>query len=114
MDGSNSATVIDGLADIEGVLKGRDARILGTFKGEVDVSGQLVLGEASRVDATIKAGAAEVGGEFKGQIRAKNVTLTEKARVQGRIDAETLAVRDGARLDGEMNVGQGAAGAVRG
>lgn len=102
-------TLVDAQADIEGTLKGRDARILGRFKGEVEVSGQLVLGEASRVDAKVKAGAAEVGGEFKGEIRAKSVTLTETARVTGRIDAEVLAMREGASLDGEVSVGRGAA-----
>jgi cytoskeletal protein CcmA (bactofilin family) len=106
-------TVIDGQADIEGTLKGGNARILGRFKGEVDVTGLLVLGESSRVDAKIKAGSAEVGGEFRGEIRATSVTLTERARVAGRIDADTLAVREGARLDGDMAVGQGAAGAPR-
>jgi cytoskeletal protein CcmA (bactofilin family) len=102
-------TLIDSQADIEGTLKGRDARILGRFKGEVDVTGQLVMGESSRVEAKVKAGAAEIGGEFRGEIRAKSVTLTERARFQGRIDAEVLAMREGARLDGELSVGQGAA-----
>ena len=101
-------TLVDAQADIEGTLKGKDARILGRFKGEVDVSGQLVLGESSRVDAKITAGTAEVGGEFKGEIRAKNVVLTEKARVTGRIHADVLAMREGAKLDGEVSVGRGA------
>ena len=110
MNGQNSnATLVDTQADIEGTLRGRDARILGRFKGEVEVSGQLVLGESSRVDAKVVAGAAEVGGEFRGEIRAKNVTLTEKARVTGKVDAENLAMRDGARLDGEVIVGRGGA-----
>jgi cytoskeletal protein CcmA (bactofilin family) len=109
MNGQNSnATLVDAQADIEGTLKGRDARILGRFKGEVEVSGQLVLGESSRVDANVRAGTAEVGGEFRGEIRAKVVTLTEKARFQGRIDAEKLAMREGARLDGDVTVGRGA------
>ena len=101
-------TLVDAQADIEGTLKGNDARILGRFKGEVDVTGQLVLGESSRVDAKVTAGTAEVGGEFRGEIRAKSVILTEKARVTGRVDAEVLAMRDGARLDGEVSVGRGA------
>ncbi len=108
MDGQKE-TLIDAQADIEGTLKGSDARILGRFKGEVEVSGQLVLGDASRVDAKVKAGSAEVGGEFKGEIRAQSVTLTEKARFSGRIDAEVLTMRDGAKLDGEVSVGRGAA-----
>ena len=102
-------TLVDAQADIEGTLKGGDARILGRFKGEVEVSGQIVLGESSRVDAKIVAATAEVGGEFKGEIRAKSVTLTEKARVTGRIDAELLTMREGARLDGAVSVGRGAA-----
>jgi len=108
MDGQKE-TLVDAQADIEGNLRGRDARILGRFKGEVDVSGQLVLGDASRVEAKIKAGTAEVGGEFRGEIRARKVTLTEGARVSGRIDAEVLSMRDGAKLDGEIVVGKGAA-----
>ena len=101
-------TLVDAQADIEGTLKGRDARILGRFKGEVEVSGRLVLGEASRVEAKVRAGAAEVGGEFRGNIRAERVTLTETARFTGRIDAEVLAMRDGASLDGEVSVARGA------
>jgi cytoskeletal protein CcmA (bactofilin family) len=102
-------TLVDAQSDIEGTLKGKDARILGRFKGEVEVSGQLVLGESSRVNAKIVAATAEVGGEFQGEIRAKSVTLTERARVKGRIDAEALAMREGAQLDGDVSVGRGAA-----
>jgi cytoskeletal protein CcmA (bactofilin family) len=103
------STVIDTQADIEGHLKAREARILGRFKGELEVSERLVLGESSRVEATVVAGVAELGGEFKGDIRARNVTLTEKARVKGRIDAETLAMREGARFDGDVSAGRGVA-----
>jgi cytoskeletal protein CcmA (bactofilin family) len=102
-------TLVDADADIEGTLKGRDARILGRFKGEVEVSGRLVLGESSRVEAKVKAGTAELGGEFRGEVRAERVSLTEKARVNGKVEAAKLDMRDGARLDGEVSVGKGAA-----
>ena len=55
-------TVIDAQADIEGNLKAKDARVLGRFKGELEVSGRLVLGEGSRVEAKVTAGTAEIGG----------------------------------------------------
>jgi cytoskeletal protein CcmA (bactofilin family) len=108
MDGQKE-TLVDTQADIEGNLKGKDARILGRFRGELELTGALVLGPGSRVEAKVKAGSAELGGEFKGEIRAKSVTLTEAARVTGKVDAEALAMKDGARLDGEINVGRGAA-----
>src|SRR5437879_6113096 len=70
----NKATLIDTEADVEGRLKGKDAHILGRFRGEVEVSGRLLLGESSRVDAKIVADAAEIAGEFKGEIVARLVT----------------------------------------
>jgi cytoskeletal protein CcmA (bactofilin family) len=99
-------TVIDVQADIEGTLKGKDARILGRFKGEVAVSGRLVLGEGSRVEAQVSADAAEIGGEFRGDIKARSVSLAEKARVHGRIDTQVLKMHDGAYLDGSVNAGR--------
>jgi len=101
----DKATLIDAHADVEGKLKGRDAHILGRFKGEVEVSGRVVLGEGARVDAKVVADAAEVAGEFKGEIKARAVTLAEKARVEGSVDAQVLVVREGARLDGAVSAG---------
>ena len=101
----DKATLIDANADVEGKLKGRDAHILGRFRGEVEVSGRLVLGEGARVDARVAADAAEISGEFKGEIKVRALTLTEKARVQGNVDAELLVVREGAQLDGTIRAG---------
>ena len=101
----DKATVIDAQADFEGRLKGRDAVVLGRFKGEVVVSGRLVIGEGSRVEATVVADAVEVAGELKGDVRARSLILGEKARVQGTIDARVLVVREGARLNGSVSAG---------
>ncbi len=48
-------TIIDAQTDIDGKLKGKDARIQGRFRGEINISGRLVLSEGSHVDATVKA-----------------------------------------------------------
>jgi len=101
----NKATLIDAQADVEGKLKGKDAHILGRFRGEAEVSGRLLLGEGSRVDARIAADAAEIAGEFKGEILARIVTLGEKARVEGSVNAQILIVREGAQLNGAVNAG---------
>jgi cytoskeletal protein CcmA (bactofilin family) len=101
----DKSTLIDANADVEGKLKGKDAHVLGRFKGEVEVSGRLVLGEGARVDAKVGADAAEIAGDFKGEIRARSVTLTEKARVEGNVDAQVLVVREGAQLNGAITAG---------
>lgn len=98
-------TLIDTEADVEGKLTGKDARILGRFKGEIKLSGRLQLGEGARVDAKIAADAVEIAGEFKGEVTARSLLLLEKARVSGTLGAQTLAVREGAQLNGSVNAG---------
>ena len=105
-------TFIDAHADVEGTLKGKDAQILGRFRGEVNVSGRLILGEGARVDAKVTADAAEIAGEFKGELRARAVTLAEKARVEGTVDAQLLVVREGAQLNGAVSAGKAKGGGV--
>jgi cytoskeletal protein CcmA (bactofilin family) len=101
------ATLIDAQAEVEGKLKGKDAVVHGRFKGEIALSGRLVLGEGARVEATVSADAVEIAGEIKGDVRARAVTLAEKGRVQGSVDARVLVVREGAWLSGTVAAGEG-------
>ena len=100
-----NVTVIDAQTSVEGKLRGKDAIVRGRFKGEIEISGRLVLGEGSRVEATIVADAAEISGELKGDVRARSLVLAEKARVQGTVDAKVLVVREGAWLSGSVAAG---------
>lgn len=102
---ATKSTLIDAQADVEGKLRGKDAQVLGRFRGEIEVTGRLVLGEGSRVDAKVVTDAMEIAGEFKGEVTAKSVTLTEKARVEGTLDAQVLVVREGAHLNASVNAG---------
>jgi cytoskeletal protein CcmA (bactofilin family) len=108
----DKATVIDAQADVDGKLKGKDAQIIGRFRGELELTGRLVLGEGARVDAKVQADAVEIAGEFKGEIKARTVTLAEKARVEASVDAQILVVREGAQLDGAIATGKGKAAAA--
>jgi cytoskeletal protein CcmA (bactofilin family) len=103
-------TVIDAQADFEGKLRGKDALVRGRFKGEIEISGRLQLGEGSRVEASIKADAAEISGELKGDVKARSLILAEKARVQGTVDAKVLVVREGAWLSGSVAAGESEGG----
>ena len=101
-----NVTVIDAQAEVEGKLRGKDALVRGRFKGEIELSGRLVLGEGSRVEATVVADAAEISGELKGDVKARSLVLAEKARVQGTVDAKVLVVREGAWLSGSVAAGE--------
>ena len=100
-----AGTVVDAEADFEGTLTGKDAQILGKFQGEILVSGKLTIGEGAKVEAKVAADTVEVGGTFKGELKARAVILLEKARVDAAVEAKSLSVRDGALLNGAVNVG---------
>jgi cytoskeletal protein CcmA (bactofilin family) len=108
----DKVTVIDAQADIEGKLKGKDVVVHGRFRGEIILTGKLVLGETARVEASVTADAMEIAGELKGDVRARSVTLGEKARVQGTLDARVLVVREGAWLSGSVAAGESASKAA--
>jgi cytoskeletal protein CcmA (bactofilin family) len=99
-------TVIDAQADIEGKMKGKDAVIHGRFRGEIALTGRLVIAEGAKVEATVSADALEVAGELKGDTRTRSLTLADKARVQGTIEAKVLVVREGAWLSGSVGAGE--------
>ncbi len=98
-------TVIDAQADIEGKLKGKDAVVQGRFRGEINLTGRLVIAEGAKVDAAVAADALEVAGELKGDVRTRALMLGEKARVHGQIEARVLVVREGAWLNGSVSAG---------
>ena len=79
----DKATLIDAQADVEGTLKGKDAACSGRFRGEVELSGRAGAGRGRAGGRQGGRGRRGVSGEFKGEIRARAVTLGEKARVDG-------------------------------
>jgi cytoskeletal protein CcmA (bactofilin family) len=105
----DKATIIDAQADFDGKLKGKDAVILGRFKGEVTVAGRLVIGEGAKVEATVGADIVEVAGELNGDVQARSLVLGDKARVQGTVRARVLVVKEGAWLNGSVSAGEAAA-----
>ena len=100
-------TSVDADAEFEGLLKGKDAQVLGRFKGEIAVTGKLVIGEGGRVDAKVTADVVEISGGYKGELSTRSLVLLEKARVDGSVQAKSISVRDGALLNASVNVGAG-------
>jgi cytoskeletal protein CcmA (bactofilin family) len=107
-------TSIGADAEFEGILSGKDAQILGRFKGEILVTGKLTIGEGARVDARVTADTVEIAGAFKGELTTRALILLDKGRVDGSVEAKSLSVRDGALLNGAVNVGAVHAPAARG
>jgi cytoskeletal protein CcmA (bactofilin family) len=101
-------TLVDAAADFEGKLTGKDARIQGRFKGDIQLTGRLHLVEGCKVDAKLKADTIEIAGEFQGELVARSLVLLEKAKVSGTVTAQAIAVKEGAQLNGAVQAGKAA------
>jgi cytoskeletal protein CcmA (bactofilin family) len=99
-------TIVDAQAQLEGKLTGKDATVHGRVRGEISLSGRLLVGEDGKVAASVAAESVEIAGHLEGDVKARSVVLKETARVKGRIDAQSLVVREGAWLSGPVASGE--------
>lgn len=75
---------------------------------EFATCGDIVIEKHGHVAAMIKVGNLTVKGKVQGSITARGFVIIHKtARLQGDIQAPTLQVASGARLDGFLRIGDG-------
>jgi cytoskeletal protein CcmA (bactofilin family) len=80
-------------------------RIEGRFRGEISSSELIVISEEGSVDGRVKTPRVLILGELQGDIvGSKSVVLGPRARVRANIEADSLTVCEGARLDGDVRV----------
>ncbi len=91
---------------------GNDLKITGDLMsdGDITVHGivegsikcrALTLGEAPTI-SKIEAETVRISGSFAGDVKAKQVVLTETAHVTGDITHESLEVKPGASIEGRL------------
>jgi cytoskeletal protein CcmA (bactofilin family) len=102
----DKGTVLDRNASFEGKLEGTDITLRGRFKGKLQASGVLRIVDGSRIEASIKAKRVEIDGSFQGEVKADSLHLLEQGRASGTFQAKTLTVKEGAKLDGELEIGE--------
>lgn len=79
-----------GVVEIEGFIKG-------SAKGNL-----IAIRETGSFNGDIIADTITISGEFEGNINAKSVNISNKAKVIGKIEYSTLFVEDGAYIDGQF------------
>ncbi|HOX49258.1 MAG TPA: polymer-forming cytoskeletal protein [Spirochaetia bacterium] len=95
-----AGSAVDGDLDIEGML-----RVDGDLRGSVRATGKVVVGASGRVEASIRARSAIIGGLVKG-----DVYVTEQLRilsggvVVGNVFAPRLEAEDGTLVHGDLAV----------
>jgi cytoskeletal protein CcmA (bactofilin family) len=101
----DKGTILDSTATFEGKMVGSDITVRGRFKGDLEASGVLRIVEGSDIEAIIKASRVEISGSFRGEVQTDSLQLLEQGRASGTFRAKKLSVREGAKLNGELEVG---------
>lgn len=108
---SGSPTLVGVGSSFIGNLEcGGDLVVGGRMRGEGLVRGSLTLSEGSRWEGDIQAVNAVIAGEIDGSVAvSEKLEIRKTARIRGSVRARTIAVAQGAIIDGEMAVTSGAA-----
>lgn len=80
-------------------------RIDGTVEGDLEVLGNLIVGESGRVIATIKAQNVHVSGAVKGEITAvEQLEISPTGKVWGDITTAALHIEPGGLFRGQSSM----------
>lgn len=93
-----------------GTLSGSgNVRIDGSFAGEIDLTGMLIIGPTAKVTAEdIRATTVTIAGTVKGNIQADKVEIRATGRVYGDLTTGSFASEEGAFLRGQITMSEGA------
>lgn len=104
-------TFIAAECEIEGTVQiNGNARIDGKLEGQLQASGDIVIGQGAVVKANIEAKNVSISGEVHGNIQTSDtLQLSSTARLYGDICSKQLSVEQGARFVGTSRLFEEAA-----
>jgi cytoskeletal protein CcmA (bactofilin family) len=108
--GGGPATFVAPSTKIVGTITGKGAYVFcGTMEGNCDITGPLTLAKDGRWKGTMKATDIVVAGVVEGDVIAsQRVEIAGTARVTGSLSGNSIAVAEGAVIEGEIKVTTGA------
>ncbi|MBE2183182.1 MAG: polymer-forming cytoskeletal protein [Anaerolineae bacterium] len=98
-------TVLGANSAIEGSLRSNaNVRLDGTFTGELEIGGNVLVGETAKITADINARNISIAGAVRGNVSGKKVQLLRTGRIWGDIRAQALTTEEGAFIDGKITM----------
>jgi len=100
-------TIIGPGAVIEGPLTTKDStRIDGTIKGNVTISGALIIGQEGKVTGTVSALNVYVAGEVNGNITTPQgkIEISDTGKVYGDISCKGIIIDENAVFQGKCEM----------
>ena len=101
-----TATYIAKGSKITGKLTGKGAYVFcGEVEGDCEIDGPVTLAESGRWTGTLKAKDVVIAGKVDGDVIADHrVEISGTARIAGSLSGLSIAVAEGAVIEGEIKV----------
>ncbi len=96
----DSGTSFEGKVAFSGTV-----RIDGHFRGQINATGTLVVGETGTVEADLELATLVVHGTYRGSVKAKDVVeVAPSGVVEGRVSTPRLLVAEGACINAAVEM----------
>ncbi len=99
--------IIDIETGMQGTIKFNgpiNLRINGSFDGELETKGTLIIGENANVKAGIRGENINIQGKVKGDIICNRLELSRTARLIGNVETSGLVISEGAIFKGKCQM----------
>lgn len=98
-------TVLGAGCQMEGtVTSSGNVRMDGVFTGDLNITGNVLVGETAKIDADIHARNISIAGTVRGNVSGKKVQILRTGRIWGDISATALSTEEGAFIDGRITM----------
>ncbi len=98
-------TVFGANCTLEGKLASKgNIRLDGVFSGQLDISGNILIGESARIKADIHARNISIAGHVHGNVSGHKVQILRTGHVVGDISAMSITAEEGAYIDGKITM----------
>jgi len=106
---SGPTTYIAASTALVGTITGQGAFVFcGTVEGDCDINGPLTLAKGGHWKGILRANDIVVAGTVEGDVVAKQrVEILGSARITGSLSGNSIAVAEGAIIEGEIKVTSG-------
>ena len=81
-----------------------NVRMDGTFEGNLEIEGNILIGESADICADIDARNISIAGSVRGNVTGHKVQLLRTGRIWGDISASSLTTEEGAFIDGKITM----------
>ena len=108
---ASDVSILSAGAKVEGkFFSDGNVRVDGKILGEVNVNGNLTLGETCDIKGDVKAMNITVSGNIEGTVTASDkIVLDVKSSLKGDLFAKVLIIEEGATFDGRSTMTQSSA-----